>query len=1161
MDGDLLPEVTLDDKYSLTSGWVFISGTQALVRLPLMQKQRDRAKGLNTGGFISGYRGSPLGGYDAALWQASKHLAAHDIVFRPGLNEDSAATAVWGTQQLNFLPGAKFDGVFSIWYGKGPGVDRSGDPLKHANYQGTHAQGGVLVVCGDDHPGKSSSVAHQSEPALAAHGIPILYPATVQEYLDLGIYGFALSRFAGTLVGFKCVNETLTTTATVLVDQNRAPVVEPDNVPDPVGSVHARPEYDPPGQDARLVRYKLPRAQAFVRANGLDRPVFGSECPTKLGIVTAGKAYLDTMAALRLLGIDETAAERLGIGVYKVAMVWPLEPTGLAAFAEKCDELLFVEEKKPILEDQGKIGLYGRPGAPRIVGKQDTDGSVLLPADVNIDGTSVAVALARRLEALNILAGDHAARAESLVASSQKSLPAIAGEIARTPYFCSGCPHNTSTKLPDGSAAFGGIGCHGMAILMNRNTLPVTHMGGEGVTWTGIAPFTKTPHVFQNLGDGTYTHSGSLGIRAAVQSGANITFKILRNDAVAMTGGQPLENGFTAGRMARQVLDEGVHRVAIVSDAPETITGIADVPNGVTIHHRDELDAVQRTMRDIPGATAIIYEQTCAAEKRRRRKRQRYPDPPKRVLINSLVCEGCGDCSDQANCVSIHPVETTLGRKRKIDQSSCNKDYSCVKGFCPSFVTVHGGHLRPPDAKQLPDGIFADLPEPLAASLDDDWSALVTGVGGSGVVTVGAVLGMAAHLMGNGASIFDMTGLSQKNGAVYSHLRISKNPGAVLNAEVDVAGADLVLGCDTLAATAPVALRAMGHDHTHVVLNLNVTPPPSFQERRDLNVDGRLLAKGISEHVGRDRTHDLDATEVALALTGNTIATNIIMVGYALQKGLLPVSLSALERAIELNGVAVPFNLRALRIGRLLVARPEAVVALMSGQDTSEGSDALSTMVEERVRFLTGYQDAAYANIYREVVEAAQRAEDNIGMTDQGFAEAVARYAFKVMAYKDEYEVARLFTDDSFARQLQETFAGPYKLRFYLAPPLLSRPDPITGKAAKREFGPWMMSVFKVLARLKGLRGTPFDVFGRTAERKAERALCDQYLEDVRALSATLSPDNYESARALAKLPEEIRGFGHVKAAAISAAAEARVTLVNQASRSAIDPAHHVAAE
>ena len=1146
MDGDTLRTVTLDDKYTLEQGRVFISGVQALVRLPLMQRQRDRAAGLNTAGFISGYRGSPIGGYDASLWQASQHLKDHDIIFRPGVNEDQAATAVWGTQQLDFLPGKKVDGVFAIWYGKGPGVDRSSDPLKHANFQGTHPKGGVLVVCGDDHPGKSSTLAHQSEQVMAANGIPMLYPSNPQEFLDFGLYGFEMSRFAGTLVGFKVVNETVACTATVDVDPERLDIRLPSDAPMPEGGVSARPEYAPVEQEARLLRHKLPRAQAFVRENQLDRTVFGAEGAKRLGIVTAGKAYLDVIAALRLLGIGQAEAEQLGIGVYKVAMVWPLEPEGLKAFAALSSELLFVEEKRAVMEDQAKSILYGEPKRPLIFGKRDEAGEALLPEDVQIEAATVAQAIAHRLEQSGPLADRKVLESiATLRAALEVPQNAANMGIVRMPYFCSGCPHNTSTKVPDGSFAMAGIGCHGMALMMDRNTVALTHMGGEGVNWTGLAPFTDTPHIFQNLGDGTYYHSGILGIRAAIQAGVNITYKILYNDAVAMTGGQPHDGPLSVDQIVRQVIGEGAKKVAVVSDDPEKFRGDPGIPGGVPIYHRDDLDEVQKDMRSIEGTTVIVYEQTCAAEKRRRRKRNEFPDPPKRAFINAAVCEGCGDCSVQANCLSIQPLETDFGRKRVIDQSSCNKDYSCVKGFCPSFVTVHGGQLRRPSAVELAGDLFADLPAPILPVSHGNYSIVVAGIGGTGVVTIAALLGMAAHMEGKGASVFDMTGLSQKNGAVYSHLWLFDDPTTSAPAKIGLAEADMILGCDLVAAAGAETMRSVKSGKTRAVLNSAVVPTASFQANPNMNIDGQMLEMSIGAKVGESNIHVVDASDLALKLLGNTIGANTFLIGFALQKSCIPLSLDAIERAIELNRVAADFNLRALTLGRLAAVDIERVQALVpeASRDADAKLEILDDVIAHRTAALVDYQNKDYAARYTRLVDTVRRADAALGRGSDDFTAAVARNAYKVMAYKDEYAVARMFTDGKFERSVAAAFEGDYQLRFHLSPPLLARRDPVTGEGQKSEFGPWVFRAFKQLAKMKGLRGTMWDVFGYSGERRAERLLRDTYLQDMERIAGELIQSSYATAVAIAEIPEQIRGYGHVKQKAMAEAKAVREKL------------------
>ncbi|MCM2311083.1 MAG: indolepyruvate ferredoxin oxidoreductase family protein [Steroidobacteraceae bacterium] len=1136
-----LADVSLDDKYTLAHGRVLLSGNQALVRLLLLQRQLDVASGLNTAGFVSGYRGSPLGGFDMELWANKARLEESHVVFQPGVNEDLAATAIWGTQQAVLQPGAKYDGVFSIWYGKGPGVDRSGDVLKHGNRQGAAPHGGVLVAMGDDHPGKSSTVSHQSEQALAAHHIPVLYPSSVQEILEYGLAGWSLSRYSGLWVGLKCVNETVEGTATVDVDPRRFSFVRPQIELPPGGlNVNPRPMVVREADERLVVRHRIPAAQAWARANSIDRVLVEGE-RRRLGIVTSGKAAVDVRQALAALGIDERRARDLGLRVYKIGMIWPLEPEGLRQFATGHEELLFVEEKAPFVEDQAaKILYHLREGErPRLAGKRDDRGEALLPPDVQLDFATVALAIARRLAALGLEDDALRQRVALLQARLHRAQDTAPGPATRTPYFCSGCPHNTSTRIPEGSLALAGIGCHTMASGMNRRTLMPTQMGGEGLNWTGIAPFTTLPHVFQNLGDGTYFHSGLLAVRGAVAAGASITYKLLYNDAVAMTGGQPVEGHLSVAEIARQLLAERVRRVVLVSDDPEKFrTPSAGIPAGVTIHHRSELDAVQRELRTVRGVTALIYEQTCAAEKRRRRKRGEFPDPPKRAYINAAVCEGCGDCSVQSNCVSVQPKETEFGRKREIDQSSCNKDYSCVNGLCPSFVTVHGGQLRKPQAATLGAGLFTALPAAPTAEIRDSWNVLVAGVGGTGVVTVGSVLAMAAHLEGKRASVIDMTGLAQKNGAVWSHLRIGEGDDALPGARVGLAEADLLLGCDLVTAAEKDSVLTLDPGRSRAVINAYVQPTAAFQLNPDLRIDTDAELRPIRAGVAADRLHGIDATTISLRLLGNTIGANFFLVGYALQAGGLPVRLESVERALELNGQAVEFNKRALALGRLAAHDPAAIareLEKLAPIQVIPPAQTLDALIERRAAFLADYQDAAYAERYRALVQKVRDAERLRCGSRSSLAEAVARYYFKLLAYKDEYEVARLYTSDDFHRQLEATFEGDYTLRFNLAPPLFSKVDPATGRPRKRAFGAWMQGAFRVLAKLKGLRGTPFNPFGYGVDRRLERQLIAEYEARIAEILAHLDAGTHSVAIEIASLPEHIRGYGVVKAEHVKA--------------------------
>jgi len=1137
-----LARVSLEDKYTLQSGRIFLSGIQALVRLPLMQRARDRAAGRNTAGFISGYRGSPLGAYDSALWQAKALLEQNDIRFQPGLNEDLAATAVWGSQQVGLFPGANVDGVFGIWYGKGPGVDRSLDVLRHANWAGTSPNGGVLAIAGDDHGAQSTTTAYQCEQAFEAAMMPILNPATIQDYLDLGLLGFALSRFSGCWVAFKATSEAVDSSASVYVDPQRVAVMMPRDFEMPPGGLHIR---WPRGgmdwaveQERRLHGPKLAAAQAFARANCLDRVVIDSPQP-RLGIVTTGKAYLDVRQALAELGITEQRAAALGIRVYKVALAWPIERERALAFAQGVKDILVVEEKRGFVENQLVKLFYNVEAAhrPSIVGKTDETGAVLLPSTGELTPTMVARAIVARLRRL----GDSAPFDERLarLEAFERPAPPVSA-IQRTPFFCSGCPHNTSTRVPEGSRAMAGIGCHSMALFMpERHTATLTHMGGEGANWIGQAPFTAERHVFQNLGDGTYAHSGLMAIRAAAAAGVNITYKILYNDAVAMTGGQPVEGAMTVPQIAQQVLAEGARRVAVVADEPGKYPKRAGFPAGVAIRHRDDLDAVQRELRAISGLTVLIYDQTCAAEKRRRRKRGKFPDPPQRVFINDAVCEGCGDCSDKSNCIAVLPVETALGRKRRIDQSNCNKDFSCLKGFCPSFVTVRGATPRQLGGLAANDSLFAVIPEPKSPPLQRPYSILVTGIGGTGVVTLGALIGMAAHLEGKGCTVLDISGLAQKNGAVMSHVRLAPKPEDLHAVRVASGGADVLLACDPVVAASPAALSRLQTGATKAIINSDAQPTAAFIFKPDIDFETTKILQAIKTAVGDGSADSIDATGLAAALMGDSIAANLFMLGHAFQKGLLPLTLAAIARAIELNAVAVDANKRSFAWGRLAAHDRAQVEALVRGafrDDAAPEPQGLDALVEHRAAFLKSYQDAAYAQRYRNAVRTICVAEAKLARGFSGLTEAAARNLFTLMAYKDEYEVARLYTDGAFIKKLQRQFDGDFTFDYHLAPPLLARRDPATGEPKKRVFGPWMRHVFKVLTWLRPLRGTALDPFGYTQERRMERRLIADYEAILRELSVSLSPENHALAVEIASLPAKMRGFGHIKARNVESA-------------------------
>jgi len=1128
-----LMQVGLDDKYQLEAKRIYLSGIQALVRLPMLQRERDRLQNLNTAGFISGYRGSPLGMYDHALWRAKSFLQSHDIAFVPGLNEDLAATAVWGSQQVGLFPGAKVDGVFGIWYGKGPGVDRSVDPLKHANSAGSSLHGGVLALAGDDHGCQSSTLAHQSEQVFAAAMMPILNPATLQDYLDLGLYGFALSRFSGCWVGFKAISETVESSASIYSDPSRVQVMLPSDFEMPPGGLNIRWPDPPLEQERRLHGPKMAAIAAFARANQLDRVVLDSR-PARLGIVATGKAYLDLRQALADLGITERDAEQLGLRIYKVALTWPLEPSGARGFAEGLQDVLVVEEKRGFIEDQLVRILYNMETSkrPSVVGKRDEQGATLLPSEGELTPTMVAAALVSRLRRLGHQSPVLEQRLARLEAFEHPATMRTPIALQRTPYFCSGCPHNTSTKVPEGSRAMAGIGCHGMALsIPSRRTATISHMGGEGAGWIGQAPFTSEPHIFQNLGDGTYTHSGLLAMRAAAAASVNITYKILYNDAVAMTGGQPAEGGLSVSQIAHQVWAEGAKRVVIVSDDPGKYPRGDYFPQGATVHHRREMDRIQRQLREIKGLSVLIYDQTCAAEKRRRRKRGLYPDPPKRVFVNDLVCEGCGDCSQVSNCVSVQPLETEFGRKRQIDQSNCNKDYSCIEGFCPSFVTVHGGTLKKVKNSSAAAGeLFADLPLPPRHELDAPFNILVTGIGGTGVITIGALLGMAAHLDGRGCSALDFTGLSQKNGAVMSHVRIAPAPEDIATVRIASGGADLILGCDIVVSANATALSRVERGVTRAIVNADLQPTASFVINPDIDFEMNAMRGALSDAIGDRNLDIIDATGIASALMGDSIATNAFMLGFAFQKGTIPLSLEAILRAIELNGAAIEMNKQAFSWGRLAahdLARVRSVTQFRARAATT--TRTLEEAIAYRAGFLAGYQNPCYADRYLSAVAKVRNAEAKASPGSSELTEAVAKNLFKLMAYKDEYEVARLYTDGTFTRKLGENFEGDVRLRFHLAPPLLARRDKVTGHLRKKEYGGWIIHAFRLLARFKFLRGTAFDPFGYTAERMAERKLIDDYLAMIEQHIATLTAEQVAVLTRLARLPEMIRGFGHIK--------------------------------
>lgn len=1132
-----LRDVHLEDKYVVENGRIFLNGTQALVRLPLMQHARDKRNGLDTACYISGYRGSPLGQYDQQLWLAKEHLSQHNIVFQSGVNEDIAATALWGTQQAGLHGKPKYDGVYGIWYGKGPGVDRSGDVFRHANLAGTHQNGGVLALMGDDHTCESSTTAHQSEFALVDAMMPILNPAGVQELLDFGLYGWAMSRYTGAWIGLKCMKDTIDASATVDVGEDRVRIIHPTDFVMPDGGLSLRFPDPPLEQEERLHKYKLEAAKAFARANQLDRIDIKGE-NDRIGIVTCGKSYLDVIQALSYLGIDEVKAHKLGIRVYKVGMTWPLEPTGLIEFADGLKKIIVVEEKRGLVEPQLKEILYGLDKRPQVVGKNDEFGKPLFRSNAALDPHEIAIELGQRI--VDESSDDDLVKRLDYRRSLSQMLPEQP-PMERTPYFCSGCPHNTGTKVPDGSIALSGIGCHFMAQWMDRNTTGYTQMGGEGASWIGESHFVETEHVFQNIGDGTYFHSGYLAVRAAVASGANVTYKILYNDAVAMTGGQHVDGQLTVPQITRQVAAEGATRVVVVTDEPEKYGANAGFAEGVTVHHRDDYDQVQKHIREVKGVSVIVYDQTCGSEKRRRRKRGTYPDPAKRAVINERVCEGCGDCGVQSNCVSITPLETEFGRKRAIDQSACNKDFSCVKGFCPSFVTVHGGELRraAKAEKNLTSQVFPVLPDPQQPGLDESYGILVNGIGGTGVVTIGAIVGMAAHLEGKSFAAMDMAGLAQKGGAVWSHLQIAKQQSDIKSSRLGAGGASLILGCDFVTTASKKTMELAAEGKTSVIVNLHEQMTGGFTRDLTFKFPALDLKTTIKNRVGNHNVDFVQATKIATALMGNSIASNMFMLGYAYQAGLLPVTHDAINKAIELNGASIRMNQEAFLWGRRARYDINAVKKLLPSAQQNRDSEfeeptSLDAVIERRTNYLIAYQNKAYAQKYQRLIEQLARKEaDHQKLV--GITEVAVKYLFKLMAYKDEYEVARLHSDGVFKKKISDMFEGDYKIKYHLAPPLFSRKDPDTGHLKKSEYGAWMSLVFRALSRLKFLRGTRFDVFGYTAERRMERQLIKDYIEIIDKIVESAEVINADVVRELLALPDEIRGFGHVKEANFTA--------------------------
>ncbi|MEJ5898435.1 indolepyruvate ferredoxin oxidoreductase family protein [Aquabacterium sp. G14] len=1167
----VLADLSLDDKYTQERGRVYMSGIQALVRLPMQQHARDALDGLRTAGFISGYRGSPLGAYDQALWAAKAHLERHYIVFQPGVNEELAATAVWGSQQLDLSPsGRRYDGVFGIWYGKGPGVDRSADVFKHANMAGTARHGGVLAVAGDDHVAKSSSVAHQSDHIFKACGLPVFFPSNVQEILDLGLHGLAMSRFSGLWAGLKTIQEVVESSSTVSVDPDRVHIHLPEDFDMPPGGLHIRWPDTPLEQEARLMDHKWYAALAYIRANRLNHTVLDSH-HAQLGLIASGKAYNDLRQALHDLGLDDEACRRIGLRVHKVAVVWPLEASITREFATGLREILVIEEKRQMIEYQLKEELYNwrEDVRPNVLGKfNEPDGDVsggewshphpasrwLLRAKADLNPALIAKAVAQRIDKLGLLRdADPSLRARvaerlRTIEAKEQALSHSPTQVDRPPWFCSGCPHNTSTRVPEGSRALAGIGCHYMAMWMDRDTRTFSQMGGEGVSWVGQAPFTDEPHVFANLGDGTYFHSGLLAIRQAIAAKVNITYKILYNDAVAMTGGQPVDGTLSVAAMTRELEAEGVRQIVVVSDAPDKYHADAELAPGVQVYHRDRLDTVQKTLREVPGCTVLIYEQTCATEKRRRRKRGTESVLARRVVIHEEVCEGCGDCAVQSNCLSVEPVETELGRKRRINQSSCNQDFSCLKGLCPSLVTVEGGQLRRKQAAQaVPD--LASLPpltEPLLPGCSQAYGIVVAGIGGTGVITIGQLLGVAAHIEGKGVVTQEAAGLAQKGGATWSHVQIAEHQRAIHTTKVGMAEGDLVLGCDPIVTAHEATLSVMQRGRTRLALNSHATPTAAVLHDPAWAFPSAQCDQVLSEAVGAEQLRRIDAVALAERLLGDVIYANPLLLGFAWQMGWVPLQRASIERALTLNGTQVERNLQAFAWGRHAAHDPAGVsrwaaptqpiqwLGKAAGGSAQRAAATLDELIQDRHTRLVDYQDHAYAQRYLDVLTRVRAAEHPLGSTR--FSLAVARYLYKLMAFKDEYEVARLLTSEAFRKRIADQFEGAWTLVFHLAPPTLNAELDDAGRPRKRAFGPAWRGVLHGLAWARRLRGTWLDPLRHSAEHREARQVLDDYLHAIEQILPRLTTANLSLACQIAELPETIKGYGPIRTPHVAAA-------------------------
>lgn len=1146
-----LAAVSLNDKYTQPSGQIYISGIQALVRLPLLQRQLDRQQKLNTAGFISGYRGSPLGGLDQSLWKAQPLLEPNNIVFQPGINEDLAATAVWGSQQTNLHHGALYDGVFGMWYGKGPGVDRCGDVFKHANAAGTSPYGGVLAIAGDDHGAKSSSLPHQSEQAFIAAMMPVLNPAGVQDILDFGLYGWALSRYCGCWVGMKAITECMDSSATVDIDSGRFNIVTPDYLSLSEDDIHIRWPDSGIEQERRLLEHKLTLAKWFCVANKLNHRCFehyfidGNQ--PKLTLVTSGKTYLDTLEALSQLGLSHQQAAEAGIELVKIGMNWPLQSESIETALNGVDKVFVIEEKQGIIEQQLKAQLYHWPASlrPTIIGKEDEHGKRLIDACGETDVNQLAIMIAERLAPFSPAIGS-----KLDLLQQQHDIKQTATALKRTPHYCAGCPHNSSTVVPEGSRAIGGIGCHYMVQWMDRNTETFTHMGAEGANWIGQSPFTTTEHVFQNLGDGTYFHSGLLAIRAAIAAKVNITYKILYNDAVAMTGGQPIDGSLTVEQLTEQLVAEGINTIAVVSDNPKPYRHSKTITKHADIYHRNDLDLVQKKTRQVKGVSVIIYEQTCAAEKRRRRKRGTMPEPNRHLFINTDVCEGCGDCSKQSNCLAITPVETELGRKRQIDQDSCNKDFSCIKGFCPSFVTITGGRLKQP-ALDIINTVIPELAEPITTQTNSSHdntthNIVIAGIGGTGIVTAAEILGLAAHIDNKHCTTLDMTGLAQKFGAVVSHIRIANKPGTIAVARIPNGEGQLLIGCDFVVSADSDTLATL-NNKASAIINTQKIMTAEFTKNPEAQFPAQALQSQLENVIAKDNIHYLNAHQLVKKLFGHSKTLNILLLGISYQNGKLPLSADAIEQAIQLNNQQIEDNLKAFRFGRWLAIDSEAVMSLVNAgtNSTPPVLDKLSDMIEWRMDYLRKYQNNHLAQQYQRQVQSIHQLEQSLYPGREQLTRAVAKAYFKLLAYKDEYEVARLLTDKKFQQQLDQHFEGNYRVSLHFAPSwapqlLLNNPE------KKITVGRWIMPLLKLLANFRFLRNTHLDPFRYSKEHQWERRMISNYRHLLQRIKNHCHRGNYHTAIELAQLPEMIKGYGPIKLASIKKHEEQRRHLLQR---------------